>query len=98
MNAGGQTWETDVPDIRKRSKLPAGPGQPPKDAVLMNIQRNDERWNVYELDDGATVKLRTLVTEIWRIENEFDAEGNPIYVIKSKNVTDVTVPDNLKRK
>lgn len=64
----------------------------------MDVVRADERWNVYELDDGSVIKLRAIVSEIWRVEGESDQLGNPVYVIKSQNVTDVTTPENVKRK
>jgi hypothetical protein len=79
-------------------KIPVRPGEPPKDAVLMNVERSDERWNTYELDDGSIIKFRAVVAEIWRVEGEYDAQGNPVYVVKAQNITDVTAPESVKRK
>ena len=84
-------------DIRKKGKIPLGPGLPPQDAELIEIIKSDEKWNVYDLDDGSQVRMRATVTEIWRIVNVYDNDGNPAYVIKSQNIASVTAPDNLKR-
>ena len=83
-------------DIRKKGKVPVGPGQF-KDAELVEVIKSDEKWNVYELDDGAQIKMKPAVVEVWRIENEYDAEGNPAYFLKMQNVMHVNSPDNLKK-
>jgi len=87
-----------VSDIRRKGKVPVRPGEPPKDAELIEVQKADEKWSVYQLDDGTLLKFRAVVTEVWRIENEYDPEGNPIYAIKSQNIFSVSTPDELKRK
>lgn len=84
-------------DIRKKGKIPLGPDLPPQDAELMEVIKSDEKWNVYDLDDGSQIRMRATVIEIWRIVNAYDGDGNPAYVIKSQNITSVTAPDNLKR-
>jgi len=84
-------------DIRKKGKISLGPGLPPQDAELMEIIKSDEKWNVYELDDGSQIRMRSTVIEIWRVLNAYDGDGNPAYYIKSQNITSVTAPDNLKR-
>lgn len=79
-----------------RRKIP-GPGGELKDAELMEIQQSKEQWSEHLLGDGSVVKLKTVVTEIWRIVGEYDNEGNPIYVVKSRNVVAVTSPDELRK-
>lgn len=83
-------------DIRKKGKIPVGPGQPPADAELMEFTKSDEKWNVYELDDGTQIRMRATAVEVWRIVNAYDNDGNPVYVIKSQNITSVNSPENLK--
>ena len=63
----------------------------------MEVIKSDEKWNVYDLDDGSQIRMRATAIEIWRIVNAYDSDGNPGYVIKSQNITSVTTPDNLKR-
>ena len=64
------------------------------DEVSFAILKED--WNRYQLHDGSELRLRLVVSDILRIPNEYDADGNPVYVVKSKNFTTVTSPDELK--
>lgn len=80
-----------------RRKIAVGPGGPAKDAELVEVQRSSEQWNEYLLADGSVVRLKAIVTEVWRVIDEFDAEGNPAYVVRSRNVVTVTAPDELRR-
>lgn len=84
-------------DIRRKGKVSPGPGQPPKDAELMEVNRSDEKWSVYTLDDGTELRMKTLVTEVWRVIDEFDAEGNPMYIVKAQGAMSVLTPEPLKR-
>lgn len=85
-------------DIRRKGKVPSGPGGPTKDAVLIEITKSDEKWSLYDLDDGTQLRFRPTIVEVWRLENEFDVDGNPAYVVKSQNLVTVISPDSLKRK
>jgi hypothetical protein len=84
-------------DIRRKGTVVVVPGQPPKAAELMEIARADEKFNVYDLDDGTQLRMRTAVTEIWRVIDEFDPEGNPFYVVKAQGAMSVLAPDHLKK-
>lgn len=57
-----------------------------------------EEWNVYELNDGSTLKVKIIVAGIIRVNGEYNNEGDPIYIIKSKNlVTSIDVPSHLRK-
>ena len=81
-----------------RRKIQLGPGGPEKDAQLVDIQQSSEHWNQYLMGDGTVLKIKLVATEVWRIEGEWDPEGNPIYVVKSSNVLSVNPPEELRRK
>jgi hypothetical protein len=49
------------------------------------------------LDDRSTLKFKTVVTEVYRVEGQYDAEGNPVYFVKSVNVLSVNAPEELKK-
>ena len=68
-----------------------------KDAELIDVQQAREEWNQYLLADGSVVKLKIVVTEVWRIEGEYDADGNPIYQVRSGHVMVVNAPDTLRK-
>ena len=84
-----------MPGVRR--KIPLGPGGPNKDAELIEVQQSSEQWNQYLLADGTVVRFKAIVTEVWRIVDEYDAEDNPAYVVRSRNVVTVTSPDELRR-
>ncbi len=41
--------------------------------------------------------MKSIVTEVARLDGEYDAEGNPAYVVNSTNVTHVSAPEDLKK-
>ena len=52
-----------------------------------------EAWNEYRLDDGTILKMKVAVTGVVRLDGETDAAtGNPVYFIRSSNLTNVVVP------
>jgi hypothetical protein len=65
---------------------------------LISVQQAQEGWSQYLLADGSIVKMKVVVTDVFRVENEYDAEGNPIYYVKSTNVVSVNASEELRRK
>ena len=55
-----------------------------------------EPWCVYRLEDGYTVRLRLVVTQIIKASQR-DVDGNPIYVARSSNVMAVSPPESYRR-
>jgi len=68
------------------------------EALPIDINQTNEYWNQYLLDDGTVIKMKLVATKVLRVENKFDLEGNPLYIIQSTNITSVSAPDNLKKK
>ena len=67
------------------------------DVIEMPISGTTEHWNEYLLHDGSVVKLKTVVTEILKVDGEFDAEGNPQYVLKSTQIVSVSPSERARR-
>jgi len=84
-----------VPPIRR--KITVQPGQPPKEAELVEVTSAQEQWNQYLLADGSVLKTKAVVTEVWRIIGEYDADGNPSYVLRSGGVLVVNAPEELRK-
>jgi hypothetical protein len=80
-----------------RRKIPVRPHEPPKEAELVPTIQSNEHWNEYILQDGSVVRLKAVATEIWRILDEFDQDGNPVYVVKSGNMINVIGAENLRK-
>ena len=53
------------------------------DAVPIEANQSSEHWNQYLLDDGSTLKLKAVVTNVYRLLGVYKDDGDPIYVIKS---------------
>jgi hypothetical protein len=69
-----------------------------RDCISIGIVQRDEPPCVYMLEDGSRITVRTIVNEIWRVEGEFDAEGNAMYLTKAGGAITVTSPPELRRK
>lgn len=68
------------------------------DAVPVEANQSSEYWNQYLLDDGSVLKLKSVVTNIFRLIGAYNNDGDPIYVVKSGNIVTAACPDNLKKK
>lgn len=63
-----------------------------------DVENGGEQWSVYALQDGTTLKVRPVVTDVLRLENAWDQNGNPVYTVSSSLVVAANPPDSLKRK
>lgn len=77
--------------------MSVGPNGPVVDAELVDVQSSQESWSQYLLGDGTSLKLKVVVTEVWRAVDVYDAEGNPQYIVKSGNILVVNAPDELRK-
>lgn len=68
------------------------------DALSIRFKSIKEDWNEYDLEDGTTIKMKAVVSDIVRVDGQFDPEGNPVYLVKSGNMVVIDCPDNLKKK
>lgn len=84
----------DRPERKKKIQLPNGQSV---EASEVPFQTGAEHWNEYVLQDGSVLKLRTVTTEILRVDGQYDNDGNPVYILKSTNVLAVSAPDSLRR-
>lgn len=84
-----------MPGVRR--KITVSPGGPIKEAELIEVQQSSEQWSRHLLADGAVIRMKPVVTEVWRILGEYDADGNPMYVVRSRNVLSVTSPDEIRK-
>ena len=56
------------------------------EAEKMSFQPIDENWSLYRLGDGTVVKLRLIVSEIFKLPGADPLTGMPQYLVKSSNV------------
>ena len=81
--------------MERRRKIRFGDRQ--VDATEMGFQTGGEHWNEYLVQDGSVIRLKPVVTEILRIDGEYDPEGNPVYVVKSASVVPVLASDKARK-
>jgi len=67
------------------------------EGVEMEFKSIKEDWNEYQINDGTIVRLKVVVTNVARITDKYDNDGNPIYVVKSSNVLSISAPEKLKK-
>lgn len=63
------------------------------------ITESIERFNELKLEDGTILRMRTNVVEVIRLDEQWNENGDPVYVVKSSTtVTAVEVPQEFKKK
>lgn len=64
---------------------------------VVGFQAAGEHWNEYLLDDGTVFKIKLVLTEIVRLNGQFDEKGDPVYAATHSQVTVVDAPESLRR-
>lgn len=64
----------------------------PVEAAPVQVVSSQETFNTYLLEDGTTIKLKAVMLGVMKLEGPVDNEGNPVYLTRSQNVLDITVP------
>ena len=78
----------------KQLELPDGRSV---DVELVDIKGRDDPPTFIDLEDGSRIRLRIDVLEVSRMQGIWDAEGNPVYHVRSANTMVVLdAPDHLK--
>ena len=73
------------------------PGSGLVDAVEVEVAESTERWTDITLTDGSTIRLKTVVLGVLRIEGQYDPDGNPLYQLKVNQVMVASAPPGLKK-
>ena len=64
----------------------------------VEIKKRDDPPTVLELADGSRIRLRIDVLEVGRAQKVWDADGNPVYHVKSANTMAVLdAPEALRK-
>lgn len=80
-----------------RKRVVRGPDGVDKNAVEISYRVTGEHWNEYLVDDGTVIRLKPVVTQVLRIEGEFDQNGDPLYFLQSTNIMSISAPDELRK-
>ncbi len=51
------------------------------EAESVSFTVTSEDWNSYQIHDGTTLRVRPVLTNVYKVPNEYDQSGNPVYSI-----------------
>jgi hypothetical protein len=69
------------------------------EGVEVQVEESSERWSEFTLQDGTVIRVKATVTSAVRVEGQYDALGNPMYLTNITPVLSiVNVPDSLRKK
>ena len=64
----------------------------------VSIRGSEQRMSEYHLADGSLVRVTVLVQAVYRVPEQWDPNGNPMYVVTSQTIATVTSPESLRKK
>lgn len=64
----------------------------------IDFSEEKEYWNIYELSDGTTLKVKLVLRGVKRLKR-YKPDGTPIYLISSQQIVrSLNIPDEVKQK
>ena len=67
-------------------------------SVPVDIVSVKELWSECRLKDGTILRIRPVVAEVRRAQNQFNELGQPIYLVKTAMITSAKSPKRLYKK
>jgi len=84
--------------MERKVKIPMPPDNRMVEGFEVAITESTERWTEIKLEDGSVLRVKPSVLSAIRIAEQFDQDGNPMYVLKAQNAMIVSqAPEHLKR-
>jgi hypothetical protein len=62
------------------------------EAEKVDYKPIEEPWSLYRLEDGTTVKLKLVVSEVFRLPHPDPVTGLPQLMVRSSNIISVEPP------
>ncbi len=66
-------------------------------ADQLTFETEKEPWAEYRLEDGAILRLKTVLGNVARLADRYKPDGDPIYALTLAGITLIEVPPELKR-
>ena len=63
------------------------------EAESVSCKPIDEPWSTYRLEDGSVIKLKLVISDVFRLPNVDPLTGLPQYIVRSSNVMSVEAPE-----
>lgn len=65
------------------------------EAIDLDYESPNEEWRDYELEDGTTLKVKTVVNKVFKLKDVYNDLGEPVYQISTQNMVRATgVPED----
>lgn len=61
----------------------------PLEATDVAVVESVERFSEIRLEDGTTLRIKPAIVQVFRADDRWDADGNPIYIVRSQNILSV---------
>lgn len=68
------------------------------EATPVEVNQANEYFNQYFLEDGTVLKMKLVATKVFRLDERFDQDGNPVYFVQSTNVLSANSPEHLRKR
>jgi len=68
------------------------------EAEMMLFKAIEEPWSLYKLDDGTTLKVKIVLSDVYKIPIPEPLTGLPQFIIRASNVLSVDVADQPSKK
>jgi hypothetical protein len=70
---------------------PKGPSE------SIDIVSSKDGWSEYTLADGTVIRVKGALLDVSKMVGQYNANGEPVYVLQMTMVNQAKVPDNLKK-
>ena len=81
----------------ERKKKIRGPQGEEVEVTEVGYRTSGEFWNEYLTDDGSVIRVKLVVTDIVRVDGQYDLQGQPAYLVQSSSVVAVSAPEELRK-
>jgi hypothetical protein len=71
---------------------PKGPTEP------VDIVSSKDGWSEFTLTDGTVIRAKAAVLDVKKMVGQYNADGEPVYMLQMTMVNQMRVPDSLKKK
>lgn len=68
-----------------------------RDATIIDFEADKESFSTYILHDGTSLKIKAVLTEVFRIEGVYQPNGDPMYGVTATQVVAVNAPESLRK-
>ena len=69
-----------------------------RDATIVDFEADKESFSTYILHDGTSLKIKAVLTEVIRIDGQYQPNGDPIYGVSAAQVVAVNAAESLRKK